>query len=421
MGAEPAVAEGPALRGLQGRPVLPEGRHGALEPRGQPGLPGRRGPERLHPLPDQQAARRAARGRRAARVDDDALDARLQRRRGRGPRAHLRAHEQRRGARRGARHPRDRRGRDRRGPLQGRGHGRRRLRAAVPVHPGLRVRREGPHRAARGLRVRRGRHRHRAHRDRVRRGRLPPRRRAGPRGHQPRARRRHLRRAHRPVRRPLRQGSRRRPDRGPARPRPPVPGRAPAARVPALLALRHAAALLRQAVLVHQDLAAPGPPARGQRERRLAPGAHQARPHGPLAGEQRGLGALPRALLGHAAPGLAQRGRRDRLHRLVRRAGGAVGRQARGPAPPVRGRRGDPVADRRGAAQARPRGDRRLVRQRQHAVRPVARAVREPGRLRATSSRRTTSARASTRRAAGSTRCWRSARCCSTRARTRPV
>ena len=144
--------------------------------------------------------------------------------------------------------------------------------------------------------------------------------------------------------------------------RPPVPGRASAARLPALLALRHAAALLRQAVLVHQDLAAQGPPARGQRERRLAPGAHQARPHGPLAGEQRGLGALPRALLGHAAPGLAQRGRRDRLHRLVRGAGGAVRRQARGPAPPVRGRRGDPVADRRRAAAARPRGDRRLVR-----------------------------------------------------------
>ena len=55
------------------------------------------------------------------------------------------------------------------------------------------------------------------------------------------------------------------------------------------------------------------------------------------------------------------------------------------------------------------------------AVRPVARAVREPGQVRASSSRRTTSARASTRRAAGSTRCWRSARCCSTRARTRRV
>ena len=51
---------------------------------------------------------------------------------------------------------------------------------------------------------------HRPHRDRVRRGRLPARGRAGARGRQPGAARRHLRRAHRPVRRPLGQG--RRPD-----------------------------------------------------------------------------------------------------------------------------------------------------------------------------------------------------------------
>ena len=91
------------------------------------------------------------------------------------------------------------------------------LRAAVPVHPGVRVRREGPHRPARRLRHRRRRHRHRPHRDRVRRGRLPARRRAGPQRRQPGAARRHLRRAHRPVRRPLGQGRRPRPDRGPAR------------------------------------------------------------------------------------------------------------------------------------------------------------------------------------------------------------
>ena len=53
------------------------------------------------------------------------------------------------------------------------------------------------------------------------------------------------------------------------------------------------------------------PPAGRQRQRRLAPRAHQERPHGPLAGEQRRLGAQPRALLGHAAAGLAQRGGRD--------------------------------------------------------------------------------------------------------------
>ena len=72
MGAEAAVGQGPALRGLQGRPVLPARRHVALQPRGLAGLQGRRGPERLRPLPGHQAGGRAARGRHAARVDDDA-------------------------------------------------------------------------------------------------------------------------------------------------------------------------------------------------------------------------------------------------------------------------------------------------------------------------------------------------------------
>ena len=101
------------------------------------------------------------------------------------------------------------------------------------------------------------------------------------------------------------------------------------------------------------------------------------------------------------------------------RAGGAVGRQARGPAPPVRGRRGDPVADRRRAAQARPRGDRRLVRLRLDAVRPVARAVREPGQVRRAVPRglHLRGHRPDARLVLQ--RCWRSARCCSTRARTR--
>ena len=50
-----AVGQGPALRGLQGRPVLPARRHVALEPRGLAGLQGRRGPERLRPLPGHTA------------------------------------------------------------------------------------------------------------------------------------------------------------------------------------------------------------------------------------------------------------------------------------------------------------------------------------------------------------------------------
>ena len=61
------------------------------------------------------------------------------------------------------------------------------------------------------------RHRPRPHGDRVRRGRLPPRRAVRADRGQPGPARRHLRRADRPVRRPLGQGRRRRPDRGPAR------------------------------------------------------------------------------------------------------------------------------------------------------------------------------------------------------------
>ena len=52
-------------------------------------------------------------------------------------------------ARRGAGGARARRGRAGRRPLPRRRHARRRVRAAVPVHPGVRVRREGSHRPAR--------------------------------------------------------------------------------------------------------------------------------------------------------------------------------------------------------------------------------------------------------------------------------
>ena len=77
--------------------------------------------------PVTKAGGRAARGRHAARLDDDAVDAGLQRRRRRRPRADLRARRPSGdGARRGARRARARRGRRGRRPLQGRGHGRRR-------------------------------------------------------------------------------------------------------------------------------------------------------------------------------------------------------------------------------------------------------------------------------------------------------
>ena len=79
----------------------------------------------------------------------------------------------------------------------------------------------------------------------------------------------------------------------------------PGALLSALLALRHAAALLRQAVLVHRHQPDQGSPAGRQRDRQLAPRARQARAVWQLAGEQRRLGAVARALLGHAAAGVA--------------------------------------------------------------------------------------------------------------------
>ena len=174
------------------------------------------------------------------------------------------------------------------------------------------------------LRHRRGRHRHRPHRDRVRRGRLPARRGAGAQRRQPGAARRHLRRAHRPVRRPLGQGRRRRPDRGPAR------ARAAAARRDATCTpTRTAGAAARRCSTT---------PSRRWyirtsqlRDRLLAanetvdwhPEHIKHGRFGKLAGEQRRLGALARALLGHAAAGLALRERPRRVHRLVRRARGA--------------------------------------------------------------------------------------------------
>ena len=69
----------PALRGQQGRPLLPARRHRALLARGRPGLSRRGGPERLRRLPRHAAGRRPRGRRRAADLDHDAVDARLQR------------------------------------------------------------------------------------------------------------------------------------------------------------------------------------------------------------------------------------------------------------------------------------------------------------------------------------------------------
>jgi isoleucyl-tRNA synthetase len=102
----------------------------------------------------------------------------------------------------------------------------------------------------------------RAHLDLVRRGRLPARPGAGHQRHQPRQARRDLRRPHGPLRRPLGEGGRPRHRRGPPLARAAAARRDLPARLPALLALRHAAALLRQAVVVRRHVEGARPPAR---------------------------------------------------------------------------------------------------------------------------------------------------------------
>ena len=118
---------------------------------------------------------------------------------------------------------------------------------------------------------------------------------------------RHLRRADHRLRGPLRQGRRPRHRRGAARARPAAARRALRALLPALLALRHAAPLLREVELVHPHHRRPRPDAGRERDDRLAPRAHQARPVRQVARGQRRLGALARALLGHAAADLGVR------------------------------------------------------------------------------------------------------------------
>ena len=143
------------------------------------------------------------------------------------------------------------------------------------------------------------------------------------------------------------------------RARPAAPRRDLRALLPALLALRHAAALLREVELVHPHHRGPRPDAGRERDDRLAPRAHQARPVRQVARGQRRLGALARALLGHAAAGLGVRRRRLRralLRRLGRRPARARRRGARRPAPPLH-RRGRPAL--RGSAAARCAASRR--------------------------------------------------------------
>ena len=186
VGAQDDVGPRPALRGPQGRALLRALRHRALLARGRAGLQGRRGPVRLRPLPRRRGRRRAARGRHAARLDDDPVDARLQRRRRRRPGASptcapppARCSPRRWSS---ASLGEDAEVADRFTGAEMLGA---RYEPPFPFLPGSEWGPKG-HTVLPGDFVSaEGRHRHRAHRDRLRRGRLPPRRRAGPRGRQP--------------------------------------------------------------------------------------------------------------------------------------------------------------------------------------------------------------------------------------------
>ena len=131
------------------------------------------------------------------------------------------------------------------------------------------------------------------------------------------------------VARHLRQGRRPADPAGADRPRADVQAGRLRAHLPVLLALRHAAALLRAHHLVHQDDRVQGPAAREQRADQLGAGAYPGWALRRMAGEQHRLGPGARALLGHAAAVLGVRQPGVRAPG-VRRLGGRAERRRRG-------------------------------------------------------------------------------------------
>ena len=414
VGAAHDLGQGPALRGPQGRPLLPALRHGAVQPRGRARLPGRRRPVRLRALPGRRGRRAAAGRRRAARLDDDAVDARRPTPRSRstpssptcarkaGRRARRSCSPRRSSSACSARSARDPR------PLPRRRARRRALRAAVPVHAGARPTASAATPCCSADFVTADDGTGLVHtaiafgEDDFRLGAA-----VRPQRRQPGAARRHLRRAHRPVRRALRQGRRR-------RPRSRTSARAAGCCAPRSYEHAYPHCWRCGTPLLYYAKPSWYIATSKLRDRLLAanetvdwhPTHIKHGRFGDWLRGQRRLGALARALLGHAAAGLALRGRPrrtcigsfDELEELS-------GVRLEDPHRPVRRRRRLPVPE---CSAARCRACPRSSTCGSTRARCRSRSGTRRSRTRSASrsaSRPTSSARRSTRRAAGSTRC----------------
>ena len=323
VGARRALQEGPPLPGAQGRLVVGAGRHGAQRRRGRAGLQDGRRPERLRRVP---ARRGDARGPRAPRLDDDAVDPAVEHVRGGPPGARLRRRQA-----RAARTPLRRRARAASRALAKKlGDARRRARAAraasswawrtAAVRPVRRRRRSGhdatssgassPPTSSRSTRA------PASSTSRPRSARTTTTRTASSLRDRPDAAallrgeaRRHVhRRASSATPAAGSRTATRRSSHDLKDARPPRPRRAVPPRLPVLLARRQRSAHpVRAPGLVHPHDGAHRPGDREQPRRPLAARAHQGGPLRRLPREQRRLGALARALLGHAAQRLGLR------------------------------------------------------------------------------------------------------------------
>ncbi len=237
-----------------------------------------------------------------------------------------------------------------------------------------------------------GRYRRRPHGSGVRRGRLRDGAEARHAALQPGRTRRHVLAGRSPRRRDVVQGGRQTSRPRPARTRPDVSPRNLPPQLPARLAQGHAAALVPGPQLVRPHDRLQRPTRRTQRHHRLESAGRRDRADGRVATAATSTGRLRRSRY-WGTPLPIWTSDRDpdsgRVHRVDRRAARQVRRrlprrraQPRDrrtrPAPPLRRRHHVARRQRRHhAAHARP--DRRVVRQRGDAVRPVALPVRKQG------------------------------------------